>query len=139
MRTEGRRRYGFVYQTAAGRAGKSDELSTDSRLLCHCLARAGNTGHAMFDPGELADKLARPNKLTGEIRPLDRKTVREAIGRLVRAGLAAEGSTAQCVVLPWDFWERRFGGTPHCKVHGTRAAFRHGDWDKPPPPDLPGL
>jgi hypothetical protein len=139
MRTSGRGRFGFVYQDAMRDAGMSYAIQTDLRLFLLCAARAGNSGHAMFEPGELARKLAKPNRTTGEVRPFNRTTVRDAINRLVSCGLVADLSTAQCVVLVHRVWERRFGGTPYCRVHNTRSPWRGNTWGEQPPDDFQGL
>ncbi|MFB1041472.1 hypothetical protein [Streptomyces chrestomyceticus] len=94
--------------------GRDSDLSTDSRLLLLAMGRADKYGHAEFSAGELERLLHK-----------DRTTVGRALGKLRRAGLAAEESTDGCVWLVWEF--RGGGHRPAdarwgCAVHGRSGA-----------------
>ncbi|MFD4632243.1 hypothetical protein ACFVYR_14080 [Streptomyces sp. NPDC058284] len=89
-------------------------LSSDSRLIMLVLGRADKYGHAEFGSGELS-------LLLGVQEP----AVVKLIAKLVKAGLAVQGSKSRCV---WLAYELRGGGRPEvdpkwgCDVHGRLGA-----------------
>src|SRR4051812_10301207 len=83
IRANGRGTWGCVFQKPMLRMARQCDtrLPTDQRLFMAVLGRANNSGHAMFDQGELASILGTVDPATGVVKPLHRTTVNSAIGR----------------------------------------------------------
>ncbi|MEU1390702.1 MULTISPECIES: hypothetical protein [unclassified Nonomuraea] len=111
--------FGKVFQRyAGGVAREGRKLSMDARLLLAAIARANNTGHAVFKDGELRQILSR-EKLDGSVKPASRSTVYGALKKLRAAGLVLPGGGETCVWLPREFWARGLDKGAMCPVHRT--------------------
>lgn len=99
-----------------------DLITSDTKLLLLAIAKANNSGHANFAPGELQAMMATVNKRTGEITPMSREQVYKIKERLRKAGIlvASDGGT-RCVWLAADLVQRnkRYKGNWMCPVHRT--------------------
>lgn len=84
------------WQERAGDASLPDWL----RVACLAYGSHKANGHALQRPGNVGLVLARLDGVTGEITPQSRQNVYRAIQAAIRNGWLAEGSTAQCLVVP---------------------------------------
>jgi hypothetical protein len=111
--------WGKVFQHYAGRAARQGHtLSLDARLLLAAIGRANNTGHAVFNEGELRQILAKP-QADGTCKPASRSTVYATLGKLRQAGLVLPGGGETCVWLPRELWSRNMNRGTMCPVHRT--------------------
>ncbi|MET9249698.1 hypothetical protein [Nonomuraea sp. NPDC003709] len=111
--------FGKVFQRYAGSVARQGcNLSLDARLLLAAIARANNTGHAVFKSGELRQVLSR-EKPDGTVKPASRSTVYDTLKKLRLAGLALPRGGETCVWLPREFWERGLDKGAMCPVHQT--------------------
>ncbi|MBB5077963.1 hypothetical protein HNR40_003438 [Nonomuraea endophytica] len=122
------RQFGMVVQRYAGSVARQGHtLSLDARLLLTAMARANNTGHAIFNKGELREILSK--RLDGRLKPASRSTVYATLKKLRDAGLVLPGGGETCVWLPRDLWERKLDRGGMCPAHHTWESQRIG-WDE---------
>jgi hypothetical protein len=96
-------------------------ITSDTKLLLLAIAKANNSGHANFAPGELQAMMATVDKQTGEIKPMTRGHIYKIKERLRKAGIlvTSSGGTS-CVWLSADLVQRnKLHGNWKCPVHNT--------------------
>jgi hypothetical protein len=114
--------WGKVFQNYAGTVGKNSEgLSQDLRLLMLAMSRADNSGHALFEDGELRNLLGKNGKAAS------RSTVFNVLKKLREGGLILPGGGERCVWLPEEFWDKGRGETRWCPIHQTRQGAYHSE------------
>lgn len=114
---------------------RSGEIATDPRLPLITridylvVARAKPGGHCQFGKDEVASKLLRLNRKTGELSRYTRQNLNAALREGVEIGLFAPGSTLECIVMPFDRIEIR-GQIPArpCPVHGDNLSWIGDSW-----------
>lgn len=116
----------------AHRAGWLDQARSDLaspldlRLVALALGRGQVNGHAMLAAGEVKS-WHRVEQKTGQLLPVGRTAVFEAVARLVDRGWLLPGSRAGwesigCLWLPPTLWTMKGRKPAHCPVHHTREA-----------------
>jgi hypothetical protein len=93
------------------------------RLVCLAYGSHDNSGHARFKRGEVALVLGAMDQATGEVIPLSRQRVHEAVRQAVELGFLSEGSIPMCLVVPaHDVRKGANDAAPKtCPVHVRRA------------------
>ena len=87
-------RYALQDQDAARKASMAAELSTHHILHLAAVDRMNDQGHAVFQPGELRNILAKINLKTGERKPITRQAVTQAKKKLYLAGGSSKRTAA---------------------------------------------
>lgn len=118
-----------IYRAGARKAAESAALSPEFRLWLLAVERYGPSGHSVFEPGELIERLARVNRTTGEVTHYSDRTLRRVIAKLVEAGALGEPSNTRCLVLPIEMVDAP-GVTSrvNCPEHGHRYGWSRGGW-----------
>lgn len=88
------------------------------RILFAALAQSDSRGHARWLPGELADVLGMVDPSTGEIVAASKDAVSDAIKWAKDRGLIDRESCSACIVLPPHMFQRAYGPSALCPVHG---------------------
>lgn len=120
-------RYTARSDVAAERRAGDTRMPMLMRVELACVQRMNNWNHASFDKDELARIVHRDVEMLTEGQ---RRTVRENIKTLVKVGLAAPGSTADCVVLDRGTYQRgggKGGFDDQCLVMAHRK-LRRATW-----------
>jgi len=88
------------------------------RVLFAAMGRHGSSGHAPFNPGELAEILATASRATeGEMVRARSDSVSRAIESAKRSGFITDESNARCLVLPAHAFQKANGASQPCPVH----------------------
>lgn len=90
------RHYQSIWGDRAGDATLPDWL----RVACLAYGKHKANGHANFEPRAVGLVLARVDRDTGAITPLDSGNVKHAIDTAVKHGWLAEGSGSRCLIVP---------------------------------------
>ncbi len=82
-------------------------------------------GHACFEPGGLREILTIVDRRTGALRQPKRQGVNRAIRHAKAMGLIDESSSARCLVLSGNAWQKRGKGNAVCSIHDVGLAGGH--------------
>ncbi|MCZ2837091.1 hypothetical protein [Modestobacter sp. VKM Ac-2985] len=88
------------------------------RVLFAAMGQHDRNGHARFRSGELADVLGSIDVTTDEVRPARRDSVSDAIKAAKRLGYITDESTVRCLVLSRHVFQKSWGSSDPCAVHG---------------------
>jgi hypothetical protein len=91
------------------------------RVVCFAYGRHEANGHANFSRGQLMWLLGKPPTDSRGFRRIDKYQVRDAIQTAVRHGWLAEGSCAECLIVPAHAIEGPVGNPGAvCPVHDRK-------------------
>lgn len=112
------------YQSVWLERAADPSLADWMRLACLAFAKHRANGHANFAPGELGPLLAKAGP-DGQLKPLTKSAVSNAIKRAKDRGWISKESTAQCLVVP-PHAIAGGRGKPYeaCRVHPYRSSHK---------------
>lgn len=112
----------------AGALSEAFSLPPEMRLWMLAVSRIGASGHAVFEPGELAELMPKVIRSTGELGSYSEAGMNKLIRHLVEGEALAPSSNSRCLVVPMsliDVWQT---SPVNCPEHRHRMAWMHGGW-----------
>lgn len=109
----------------------NEDLKLADRVWAVAMARSKPNLHTPLGDDELAELVGKkmPN---GETKPAARKSVWEAINKLIDSGLLDKNSTRKCLILPAEgFGNRRRGWKADCKNCTGKLSEENKDLIRP--------
>lgn len=96
------------------------------RVLALAYGAHENNGHALFKRGEVALVLGAVDRDTGEVVPLSRQRVHEAVQLAIELDFLGDGSNARCLIVPAHDVKKGPLDQPDkpCPIHLKRAVRR---------------
>ena len=119
-----------------GEAARSQvEIGFKFRLFLLGLQRMSNKGHSVFEKGEIASLLLKPDGTEFCPRYFD-----DQIVQLAKAGLLSPMSNVRCLVYPRELIHLKTDKKKSaiCKEHGTHSSWSayNSDWAPDYPPEV---
>jgi hypothetical protein len=88
------------YQQPWRERSEDESLPLWLRVACVAFGWHEPNGHTPMKPGELAVKVGRVNRTTGEVKPVDKRNLQRAIKTAIDKAWISKASGSLCLVVP---------------------------------------